>query len=922
MSFYAYRATPFEFTHENKVFNQLYDLLQQEWGHKEEPLHLIGNVYVAGRPVDALVIKPHAIVVIDFKDYGGEISFSENGNWYAGNVTVKGGGTINPYQQIRNNRFTLLNYLQDKVVFQSEPQLGHIAGLCLFHQDIGFDEKQLSANISRWFHVADIAHVVRTLDAIGSKSINLPTADIERIIESFDLSRYYPDGAHQTHTETKEALGKTPNPIDINDFFQGNELTEGQKNAIAGISAFLSSEGSAAYLLHGYAGTGKTFIAKGIVDYITKLGRTCVLMAPTGKAAKVIADKTNRSASTIHKAIYDFANTFNTDENHTDVPMACLKRNLDGEDTVYIVDEASMLSDAFSSSDSIQFGSGYLLRDLLSYIRGGGQQTQRKVIFIGDDAQLPPVGMRNSPALDPEYLRDKYGIPLVESTLTEVVRQKAGSGVMDNAVTLRNALIEDSFNQLYFDSSKADIEPVSSNVFIERYMQLCDHQIAKTKKLVIIAHSNAQVDSYNRRCREFFFPSQSTLCQGDKIIAVANHYRTDITIANGEFGMVRKILSEAETRKITFSKKLEDGKTETASVKLTFRNVEMLFRDESGSPVSVTGKVVEHLLYNDKPALTADENKSLYVDFLNRNKHLQRKGMQEARKMALKDDPYFNAFKVKFGYAITCHKAQGSEWQHVLVNCSSPHHSTLTKDYFRWLYTAITRTSSKLYVLNEPKIKLGANPEIIGGKCWNIDDQLEKERGIKPSENTVSVFELDPNPALNDLLKKVHSRLDSTGIEIIDIRHDQYQDLYFFKAEEQVAEVQFSYTKKDKVSSVSVRGSGLLQTTLQSLLVTLVGTVLSSVDASVSEQQFEFNAEYLEQFHRRIVDVFSEHEIVVSGLFQNQWVQRYTLTKNGELAVIDFHYNKHKQFKKVTPMTNLSSSKLLLFETINIWANA
>ncbi|WP_413769785.1 ATP-binding domain-containing protein, partial [Vibrio vulnificus] len=111
----------------------------------------------------------------------------------------------------------------------------------------------------------------------------------------------------------------------------------------------------------------------------------------------------------------------------------------------------------------------------------------------------------------------------------------------------------------------------------------------------------------------------------------------------------------------------------------------------------------EHLLYNDKASLTSDESKALYVDFLNRNPHLQRKGMRDERKQALKDDPYFNAFKVKFGYAITCHKAQGSEWQHVLVNCYSPYQKTLSRDYFRWLYTAITRTSQKLYVLNEPR---------------------------------------------------------------------------------------------------------------------------------------------------------------------------------------------------------------------------
>lgn len=922
MSFFAYRVTPFEFTHENKIFNHLYDLLQQAWGHKDEPLHLIGNVYIAGRPVDALVIKPHAIVVIDFKDYGGDIAFSENGHWYADKVTIKGGGSINPYQQIRNNKFALLNFLQDKVIFQSEQKLGHIAGLCLFHQDIIFDEKQLPATLNRWFHVADITHVQRTLDAIGSNAINLSTLDIEHIIKSFDLSRYYPDSAHQSYAKTQEALTKAPSPIDINDFFQNTELTKGQKNAVSGMGAFLSSKESGAYLLHGYAGTGKTFIAKGIVDYITALGRTCELMAPTGKAAKVIADKTNHSASTIHKAIYDFSNTFSADENETKVPIACLKRNLDSEDAVYIVDEASMLSDAFSGSDSIQFGSGYLLRDLLTYIRDGEQQSQRKVIFIGDDAQLPPIGMRSSPALDPDYLREKYKIQLAESTLTEVVRQKAGSGVMDNAVTLRLALDNDTFNQLDFDITKSDVESLSSDVFIERYMHLCESKVTNTKEVVILSHSNAQVDAYNRYCREIFFPHKSTLCAGDKVIAVANHYRADVTVTNGEFGLVRKLLSEPETRTVIFSKKSDDDKTEKVTVKLAFRDVEILFRDESGSPVSVTGKVIEHLLYNDKPSLTADESKALHVDFLNRHPHLKRKGMDDERKKALKDDPYFNAFKVKFGYAITCHKAQGSEWKHVLVNCSSPHQRTLTKDYFRWLYTAITRTSSKLYVLNEPKIKLGSNAVIVGGQDWNMNEQFLPDFAIQASATDSVPFKLNANSALNDLFRKVQACIANKGIEITDVRHYQYQELYVFKYEDQFAEVQFNYNAKHKVSSVQVRGSGLLQTTLQSLLATFEGRVLSAVNAIDSKKQFVFNAEYLEHFHHRIVEVFSGHEICVSELSQIQWLQRYTLTKSGNTAVIDFHYNGKKQFTKVTPMKNLSSSEPLLLETINIWQNA
>ncbi len=922
MSFFAYRAAPFELTHENKMFDRLYDLLYQVWGKRDEPLHLIGNVYFSGRLVDALVIKHNAIVVIDFKDYGGEITFSENSHWMADDVIVKGGNSINPYQQIRSNKFALLSYLQEQVTFQSEPNLGHIAGLCLFHQDIHFDSKQLPLGVSRWFHIADVAHLIRTLDSLVSPAINLASSDIEHIIEKLAVPRYFPDG-YEIKTITEEALGKKAKPIEILNYFQGVNLTEGQKNAITGIDTFLSSEGVSAYILHGYAGTGKTFIAKGIVDFVIGQGKSCVLMAPTGKAAKVIANKTNHSASTIHSAIYNYSAVFD-DDSEAHISVVPIKSNEDDTDTVYIVDESSMLSDVFSGTDNIQFGSGYLLRDLLMYVGDGGRHTQRKIIFIGDDAQLPPVGMRSSPALDANYLRDKYALPLAESRLEEVVRQKAQSGVMDNALTLRHALDTGIFNELDFDTTKADIESLTSNAFIERYMALCNSQISKTKEVVIVAQSNSQVDYYNRRCREIFFPNQPKLCAGDKVIAVANHYRNDLTVINGEFGLVRNLLSEPESRTVIFDKKLKDKSTEKVTVNLTFRDVEILFRDENGSLVSVTSKIVEHLLYNDKPSLTSDESRALYVDFLNRNPQLKRKGMEDKLKQALKDDPYFNAFKVKFGYAITCHKAQGSEWQHVLVNCSSLNNQTLSRDYFRWLYTAITRTSQKLYVLNEPKKRIGSGSVAVGDMSWMSESDSPKLPDV--SSNKVKLvpegFDIDLDSFLGHLYKKVQLSISNSEIKLTDIQHFPYRERYMFTADNQFSDVEFIYNGKNVVSKVNVRGSGLLATMLQTLLLPLEGLVMSTHTKNQADKRFEFLDDQLAVFHKRVVEVFSTHEISITELSQNQWVQRYTFAKNGETAIIDFYYNSKKQFKKVMPLANLSSSKSLLSQVVTIWTQA
>lgn len=194
MTFRAYRAVPFSHAHENRIFNRLHDILLAHWGDQDEPLHLLGNFYVDGSEIDALVVKRNALIVIDFKDYGGKLSFSENARWKIDGKEVRGGNKTNPYQQIRDNKFQLLNYLKNKIDFQSSPNLGHIAGLCLFHQEVEFDEADLPHNISRWFHISDISSAIRSVDAIVSAEINFSNSDIDLLISSLDVPDYHPDG--------------------------------------------------------------------------------------------------------------------------------------------------------------------------------------------------------------------------------------------------------------------------------------------------------------------------------------------------------------------------------------------------------------------------------------------------------------------------------------------------------------------------------------------------------------------------------------------------------------------------------------------------------------------------------------------------------------------------------------------------------
>jgi hypothetical protein len=201
MTFKAFRGSTFNHSHENKAFNDLHDLLQQHWSEQDESLYLFGNFFVGGKELDALVIKRNAIIVIDFKNYRGEVKFSENNRWTCDGVPVKGGNSINPYQQLRTNKFALLDYINsDRILLKSYPNLGHIAALTLFQQPIQFDELQVPAKIRSWFHVSDMLHAVRTIDSIASASIDLPNADLETLISTFDVPPYFPDGRPETRT--------------------------------------------------------------------------------------------------------------------------------------------------------------------------------------------------------------------------------------------------------------------------------------------------------------------------------------------------------------------------------------------------------------------------------------------------------------------------------------------------------------------------------------------------------------------------------------------------------------------------------------------------------------------------------------------------------------------------------------------------
>lgn len=713
--------------------------------------------------------------------------------------------------------------------------------------------------------------------------------------------------------------------IGIRDAFSEFDLSDGQSALVDRLGEFLDGDAPSVFLLKGYAGTGKTFITKGLTEYFRAIGRNYILAAPTGKASKVIASKTKSEAYTIHKTIYSFddiAEYRDDEEEGTETFKfyAQLRVNNLSADTVYIVDEASMISDVYQEAEFFRFGTGFLLRDFLKFVNLDHNDHSKKVIFIGDNAQLPPVGMNFSPALDADYLLREHHARSTSFELTQVVRQKSESGVIANAIPLRQSLHDHVFNRLSINFGYPDVEEVRHPDLMARYLESCGNMI--NGESIVIAHSNSDVADYNRRIREHFFPGHAQLMVGDKVMAVSNSDAYGLFISNGDFGLIRQVLDEPQQRTVTLKRKApETRRVEEIQVPLVFRDVEIGFKDLDGLPHFFRAKILEDLLYNKEINLSSDHNKALYLDFCIRNPDLPRKSLEF--KNALKSDPYFNALRLKFGYAITCHKAQGSEWNHVFVKCKS-HMNQLSSDYFRWFYTAITRTAGHLYLLDPPHHTPWSDPKLVANPGAGLTHLIGTPRSVPASATGAAQ---SPTPDLHGdqdaldipesatflraLLAAVRKRIDPTAIVIDSVKHHQYQEAYVFKRGVEVARVDIGYSARCKVTHVVAPMLSELGSELVNLLMPLKGLPLDS-GATDPVGNVSFSEPFLNEFHQKVTGLCADAGVVIRNVIEQQWSLRYTFTRGGEVAVYDVWYNGKGQVGKCAALLTACSPGALV----------
>ena len=447
--------------------------------------------------------------------------------------------------------------------------------------------------------------------------------------------------------------------------------TEGQRTVLYHLAAFLLSEKpNPAYLLQGYAGTGKTTLVTTLVKTLPQIGMRYQLMAPTGRAAKVLSGYTGKTASTIHRKIYRF-------QQFADGSFRMTRAENKAKNTLFIVDECSMISDELASGRS-------LLDDLINYVFSG---ENCRLLLIGDNAQLPPVGLENSPANDINVLKNKFGLTVAAYELTEVMRQEEESGILWNATELRRALMAltplTPLMPLFNVNGFSDVHRIEPQEFEEILWQSFGNKTSN--EAVIICRSNKRANMYNQAVRARILQEEGEIATGDKLMVVKNNYFwTDEDqkvsfIANGDMIELMRINNTEEMYGFHFA------------------DVEIQLTDYQEEP-NLSVKILLETLTSDSPALTQEESDRLYRAVEEDYMDIPNK---RDRYKAMRQNPYFNALQVKFGYALTCHKTQGGQWPTVFIDAPYiKEDESLQISDLRWFYTAVTRAQKQLYFVN------------------------------------------------------------------------------------------------------------------------------------------------------------------------------------------------------------------------------
>lgn len=714
--------------------------------------------------------------------------------------------------------------------------------------------------------------------------------------------------------------------------------TPQQEKAIGMIRDFVRGDSADVFVLRGYAGTGKTWLIHRICEWLDSEHIPVQLMAPTGRAAKVLSDTTH-NACTIHRAIYVFGGAEDVlpgdgnddDENGkneradepTDVRFRFVLRDKFKEG-VCIVDEASMVPSSKDTSETMfQFGSGNLLKDLLRYadIGHGG-----KIIFVGDPMQLPPVGETYSAALDVRYFTDN-GIKTACFELTDIVRQRAESVILRNSMAIRSLIEKKQRNTLVLERKDGEVEDAVGTEVAQRY---CDNKADSA----VVCQSNSQAAMYNAEIRNILFPDQSYVCPGDRLLVVKNSWYNSepenpdshsLQLFNGDFVTVVEVSDTLEPQSATVYVKEERRK-----VTLWFRRVTIITEDGTEQ----RRFIIESLLNGSAGALEEAEQKALYVNFKMRFEETHKRPLKprspsrikkgnseqikqrqeydaamKAYRAAIEDynkslrraaisDPYYNALQVKFGYAFTCHKAQGGEWSNVFVDFTR--RTGLDDDSLRWKYTAITRAREKLVCVNLPDITPVSG--LAFGAISKASSPPADALSYAPTPDTPFHHD-NPVGALKSKYWSVVANMSGTEYSVENVRSYNWRERYSIRTPNGTVSVDAIYNGAYAFVNYSTQSSELLR------FFTDESNIAFSIEYTPSTDS-------LKGLYAKIVSLCDELGIVLTNVTERPWMVVYYMRASGKYASLSFSFNSKGYITRCQAVSDLGPEDSKLAQLI------
>lgn len=690
------------------------------------------------------------------------------------------------------------------------------------------------------------------------------------------------------------------------------ELKTQQQEAYNAILSFLNDKTKNIFILKGYAGTGKTTLVASLVKYLTDSRLPFFLMAPTGKAAKVLSAKTSVNATTIHRGIYEAATVEIVNEekvNDTEVVYKFPIRKNDALNKICIIDEASMVSSVDNTDIVFRFGSGNIMRDLLEFTdtyHGG------KLIFIGDPAQLPPVGDRNSEALREDFFIEQ-GYKVDSFELTDVLRQDKDSLILQNAMKVRDILRLHTTNTIDFGTNDTDFAEVGKTELLDMYCS--DINGIEKGKSVILTYSNPEATFFNTHIRAKLI-GQDDLQVGESLMVVNNNYHLNEcgdNLMNGN--MVKTIKVNPNVEVVNSIANIRDGeKRKIVPITLTFRDVTIA--DEDANVYNC--KILDSLLKSDEPSLTYLERQALFIYFRNRYPGLKvgSVGFLDAWKI----DPYVNAVQVKYGYAVTVHKAQGSEWNTVYLNYRN---ANTSEECLRWIYTATTRAAKAIIAHNVPHIKPVSKIKIADVVTLKHTPEGWGQKDVMKLQNSTNKCDVTPfhsadiNEALRAKYWQVASALKGTPYKIESVQQKPYREIYIINGERFDTCYSGKYVFRDFTAVGSSETSAKI---LELINAPAVSAVASEDSDTVDDYGYVPSEGVFQMIWDIMKPIFTQSEVMVAGVVENkeQYYVQYNIHTSGDFASLKVYFNDKQFVTYIVPGSNIGVSDKKLKKMIEL----